>query len=106
MKDQVERHSADITKIFEDVAAVQNEVTAVQEDVITVQGDVSSVATDVVSLTSSHQQLLPLGTRGIWCGYQDLWNKFNIITYDNLIYSDSNMNITDTPLDISTGIYI
>ena len=35
----------------------------------------------------------------IWCGYQDLWETVGTINF-----ADSNMNITDTPLDINTGI--
>ena len=51
------------------------------------------------------RQIKSLGTRGSWCGYQDLWNKVGTITYDRLIFSTSkNMEIRGTPLDITTGI--
>ncbi len=53
------------------------------------------------SLTS-----LGAGARGHWCAArtQTVWRTVGTITYDNITFSDSNMNITDTPLDINTGI--
>ena len=44
--------------------------------------------------------------RGHWCAAHnsDAWSKVGTITYDRITFSDSNMNITDTPLDINTGI--
>ena len=120
--DNVERNSANITIMFEDVAAVQEDVATVQgdivivaEDVVTVKDDVATVqdniiavGEDVASLTLSDQQqaaqIQSLGTRGTWCGYQDVWSpRYDTITYDSLTFSDSNMN-TGTPLNINTGI--
>ena len=49
------------------------------------------------------RQIKSLGTRGSWCGYQDQWEYKGTITYDRLT-SNSNMEITGTPLDIYTGI--
>ena len=38
------------------------------------------------------------------CAYQDNWATVGTITYNNLIYSDTNnMNITGKLLDINTG---
>merc|ERR1711860_308493 len=71
---------------------------------------ITNVFEDVVSLITSYQQqefqIESLGARGTWCGNQDgSWSKVGTITYDRLTYSDSNMNITGTPLDINTGIF-
>ena len=45
-------------------------------------------------------------TRGTWCGYKGgLWSKVGTMTYDSLTFSDTNMEITRTPLDINTGNY-
>ena len=44
--------------------------------------------------------------RGTWCGYQNYWDAASsTITYDSLTFSDSNMEMTGTPLDINTGNY-
>merc|ERR1711860_392085 len=71
---------------------------------------ITNVFEDVVSLITSYQQqefqIESLGARGTWCGYQDgSWSKVGTITYDRLTYSDSNLNVTGTPLDIDTGIF-
>ena len=95
MKDQiiavagdVERNFANITKVLEDVAEVKDDVAAVQ-------GDVQRNSADITTL----------GVRGHWCAEQEgPWRTVGTITYDNIFFSDSNMNITDTPLDINTGI--
>ena len=84
----------------DDVAAVQNDVTSVQNDVTAVQDDVTSMAAD---MERNSADITSLGVRGHWCGYQDYWSTVGTITYDSITYSDSNMNITDTPLDINTG---
>ena len=62
------------------------EVTGVQYDVVTVAEDVASLA-----------------TRGTWCATKDTWNTVGTISCDRLTFSDSNINITETPLDINTG---
>ena len=120
----VEENSANITKVFEDVAAVQGDVAAVQEDVEENSALITNVIDDVVSLTSSDQQqefqiesltssdqqqtmkIKSLGARGHWCGYQNSWRSTDnsTITYDSIFYSDSNMNITGSPLNNNTGI--
>ena len=43
--------------------------------------------------------------RGIWCGHQKHWSprKNFTIAYDKIFFSDSNMKISDVPLDIITG---
>ena len=87
----------------DDVAAVQGDVAAVQGDVTAVLGsNITKVLEDVVRNTAD---ITSLGLRGHWCGEQDgPWNTVGTITYDSITYSDSNMDITATPLDINTGI--
>ena len=47
-----------------------------------------------------------LSNRGTWCGYNvGPWDTVGIISYEHLTVSETNMNITDTPLDINTGNY-
>ena len=126
----VEKNSANITEVFEDVAAVQADVITVASDVEENSDLITNILDDVVSLTSSYQQqefqietltssdqqqtveieslssqIDSLGARGHWCGYQHQWTTVGTITYERLTFSDSNMNITATPLDINTGRY-
>ena len=114
-----ERNSANITKVSEDLSAVQEDVvsnfTKVSEDIEENSALITNVFEDVVSLTSSYQQqefqieslssqIVSLGARGHWCGYQNTWTSVGTINYDTITFADSNMNITGTPLDINTGI--
>ena len=82
LKEQFERQlEANITKVTKDVTAVQDDVTAIQDNVS------------------------KLGTLGHWCAYKDgKQREIGTIDYDALTYSNSNMNIAGTPLDITTGI--
>ena len=53
------------------------------------------------------QRLDTLSTRGRWCGYQDDWYPDNsVFSYIRMFFSDSNMNLTETPLDLNTGAMI
>ena len=115
MKEQFTAVQNDVTAVQNDVAAVQNDVTAVQNDVTAVQddvaavkGDVATVQDDVVTVAGNVERnsadITSLGVRGSWCGEQDDWGSVGTITYDSIFYYDSNMNITDTPLNINTGI--
>lgn len=66
------------------------------------------VIQDVVNLNASDQQLQTkiesLSTNGKWCAYRyGPWTTTSTITYDILTFSDTNMDITGTPLDINTG---
>ena len=72
------------------------------DDVAAVQNDVASMAADV---ERNSADITSLGVRGHWCAArtQNYWTRTGTITYDSITYSDSNMNITDTPLDINTG---
>ena len=73
------------------------------DDVAAVQNDVASMAADV---ERNSADITSLGVRGHWCAArtQNYWTRTGTITYDSITYSDSNMNITDTPLNINTGI--
>ena len=116
-KEEITQAQSSVVVLSLDVEDLQDEVIAVQDEVVTVAEDVernslniSDVAADFASLSSSdHQQaaqIQSLGTRGTWCGYQvDSWNKVGAITYNYTSFSDSNMNITGTPLDTNTGNY-
>ena len=43
--------------------------------------------------------------RGIWCGHQKWWKSYGNFTlsYDKMFFSDSNMEISEAPLNIRTG---
>ena len=123
MEKNIMRNEEKIIDNQSSVLLLSRDVDDLQEDVATVQDDVeensamiANVFDDLVSLTSSDQQqdvkieslssqIDSLGARGHWCGYQKEWRStVGTITYERLTYTDSNMNITDNPLDINTGI--
>ena len=72
-----------------------------KDDVAAVQNDVTSMAAGV---KRNSADITILGVMGHWCGYKFIWDTVGTITYDSITYSDSNMNIPDTPLNINTGI--
>ena len=84
-------------------------MTSLTEDFVALAGDVDTLeASDQEQETrieESIKMLDLLATRGIWCAFhEDAWTTSNtIISYDRLILNSSNMNITNTPLDINTG---
>ena len=64
-----------------------------------------SHSTEIASLTSSLTRLDSMATRGTWCAYQNgPVESTGRITYDRLTFSDTNMDISGTPLRTSTGI--
>ncbi len=99
-----------ITQAQSSVVLLSKDVDDLQEDVEENSALITNVIDDVVSLTSSDQQqtvqIESLGARGHWCAARTInsWNTVGTITYDRITYSDSNMNIAATPLDINTGI--
>ena len=52
---------------------------------------------------SNSASITTLATRGTWCGFQSSWTTSGIISYENLTLSDSNMDISEQPLDINAG---
>ena len=78
---------------LEDIKNLKEKLEAVVVNITAVQDDVERNSADITSL----------GVRGHWCGYQSYWDTLGTITYDSITFSDSNMNITGTPLDIDTG---
>ena len=69
--------------------------------------DIKTMKNKIESLTSSAQdqetRLFSLGTRGTWCASQNEVSATGTIRYDRLTFSDTNMEITRTPLSYSTG---
>lgn len=116
--------SNDVDDLTEDVTAVQDDVVAMAKDVdrnsanITNMAEdvennsvlITNVTEDVLSLFSADEQqaaqIKLLATRGTWCGYKYTWDSGGTINhYGHLTFSDSNMDINGTPLDINTGIF-
>ena len=102
MKEYIVRNEEKITQLSHDLEGVE-------EDVDWNSATISSVAVEVVQqgfmIEENIQRLDTLSTRGRWCGYQDEWTADNsIITYDSYFFTDTNMNVSVTPLDITTGI--
>ena len=122
MKEHIVRNEEEITQVQSSVALMSHDLDDVENSVERNSAQITSVAEDVVSLTddvvtlmSSDQQqetmiedniqrLDTLSTRGRWCGYQDDWYPDNsVFSYIRMFFSDSNMNLTETPLDLNTG---
>ena len=107
--------SDEISTLTESISDVNSKVEDNSAKITSVSENVASLTEDVASLTSSDekqeikiedniQRLDTLSTRGRWCGYQDGWSADNsIITYDSYFFTDTNMNVSVTPLDITTG---
>ena len=116
VEDTVERNSAQITSVFEDVVSLTDDVVSLTISDQQQGFQIEALTEDVKSLNSTYdkqvimiedniQRLDTLSTRGRWCGYQDGWSADNsIITYDSYFFTDTNMNVSVTPLDITTGI--
>ena len=87
--------------MFDDVVSL---TISYQQQEFQIESLTSSDQQQTVEIESLSSQIDSLGVRGHWSGHQDRWDPVGTITYDHLTYSDSNMNITGTPLDINTGI--
>ncbi len=106
----------DIFRNEEKITQAQSSVVLLSKDVEENSALITNVIDDVVSLTSSDQQQTVqieslssqidlLGAMGHWCAARfNSWGAVGTIPYDTITFSDSNLNITGTPLDISTGI--
>ena len=89
--------------IKEKLAKTENKLAETEEKLAEMSEKTEQQESQIESLSF---QIDSLGARGHWCGNKDSWYKDDsTITYDSIFYSDSNMNITDTPLDIKTGNY-
>ena len=104
-----------IDNILEEMADMKDYIVRNEQKITSVAEDVVSLTDDVVTLMSSDEQqeimiednvqrLETLSIRGRWCGYQDDWYPDNsVFSYIRMFFSDSNMNLTETPLDLNTG---
>ena len=102
LQEDVEENSALITDVFEDVVSL---TSSDQQHTLQIESLNSSYQKQAIEIESLSSQIDSLGARGHWCGYQYSWDTaYSIINYDKLTLSDSNMNITGTPLDTKTGI--
>ena len=64
----------------------------------------SAVQKQETKIEERLQRLGDISTRGRWCGYQDHWTaNLSIITYTSLTFSDTNMDLSETPFDINSG---
>ena len=75
---------------------------ALSEDVTELEDDVINVSS---TLQEQETKIGDLSVQGRWCGsHNDNWREDDaVITYDKMIFSNTNMNISGTPLVIDTG---
>ena len=91
-------HDNKILEITKDVGEVKDDVVSVAE---TVNANVGRLEDNSLSLNL-------VSTRGRWCGFRNNHQQQeeadnSIISYDSMFFSDTNMNITESPLDMPSG---
>lgn len=114
MKVKIVSNEGKIVQNSDTISDVHSTADVNSDQISSMSEELEQQKTVIESLTSSdRQQQTTIGdnikrldsqaTRGSWCAYKGKWNTGGTVTYDKLTLSDSNMNITDTPLDIKTG---
>ena len=93
--ERMEDMEKNIMRNEEKITDNQSSVFLLSRDVDDLQEDVERNSADITTL----------GTIGTWCATKFSWYTVGTITYDGLTFSDSNMYVTETPLDINTGNY-
>ena len=116
--DSISNVATTLTDVISNVSNTLTEsISVVSSEVEGNSAQITSVIQDVASLTSSDQQqniviegnimrLDSLSTRGRWCGYQSSWNYQkgqSTILYEELYFSDTNMDVSPSPLSLLTG---
>ena len=113
---KVEGNSAQITSVIQDVVSLTDDVVTLMSSDEQHGFQIEALTEDVKSLNSTDEQqeiiiedniqrLDTLSTRGRWCGYKEDWvTDHSIITYDRYFFTDTNMDVSVTPLDINSGI--
>ena len=91
-----------ISDILDKIANLEDVVIRNEEKITENQRKVLLVELDVEENTN---RLETISTKGRWCGFSNGgWHADNVvISYDKLSFSDTNMDISRTPLDITTG---
>ena len=107
MKEYILRNEEKITQLSHDLDGVAEDVVSLTDDVVTL----ASSDQQEIKIEDNIQRLDTLSTRGRWCGYQDSWSIDNSIIrynhynrYNRYFFTDTNMNVSMTPLDITTGM--
>merc|ERR1712110_954370 len=93
-----------ISDILDKIANLEDFVIRNEEKITENQRKVLLVELDVEENTN---RLETISTKGRWCGFSNGgWHADNVvISYDKLSFSDTNMDISRTPLDMTTGIF-
>ena len=92
-----------ISDILERIADLEDVTIRNEEKITENQREVLIVKLDVEDNTN---RLDTISTKGRWCGFSNGgWHGDNVvISYDKISFSDTNMAISRTPLDINTGL--
>ena len=85
------------------IADMEDTITTNRERITENRSFMIALSEDVTDLEDDVGNLSILGR---WCGsHNDNWREDNaVITYDKMLFSNTNMNISEPPLDINTGI--
>ena len=103
-----------VVKMDDNVQALGQSFENVKTNVKGNSAKLTDVSEHVSFLTSSNQKqeiliennmqrLNKISKRAKWCGYQNDVERNSIIQYDYIYYTNSNLDIMKTPLDIKTG---
>ena len=90
-----------ISDILEEMAIMKESILKSERKI---ESLISAVQKHEAKLEDNSQRLGDITIRGRWCGYQEYWTaSHSIITYTSLTFSDTNMDISETPFDINSG---
>ena len=91
-----------MSEILEELAIMKEYILSCERKI---EALTSTVQRQEAKIEDNTQRLGDISTRGRWCGYQEYWTaNLSIITYTSLTFSETNMDISDTPFDINSGI--
>ena len=90
-----------MTDILEEMAIMKEYILRSEKKI---ESLTSAVQKQEAKIEDNLQRLGDISTRGRWCAYQDHWTaNLSIITYTSLTFSDTNMDLFETPFDINSG---
>ena len=106
--EKVEKLEQSISRKFENLQQSFSEVKSTLENYSTLN---TNLEEDLVTAVEDNiERLDSLSYWGRWCAYQSAWEYPDhanmIITYEELLTHDNNMNVSSVPFEISSGTFV
>ena len=103
--EKVEKLEQSISRKFENLQQSFSEVKSTLENYSTLN---TNLEEDLVTAVEDNiERLDSLSYWGRWCAYQSAWDQGDsIITYEELLTHDNNMNVSYVPFMISSGTFV